>query len=163
MTGAGDRLPAMPEDAPQDKSITVSRFVDAPPERVFMLLADPDRHPDLDASGTVRASQTHLALTEVGDVFVMDMHGQDYGDYTVHNEVVVYDEDREISWAPMSTDGTPGGQTWTYHLEPDGDGTMVTHIYDWSRVTLERLLPYVPVTDAAGLAASLDLLADALA
>lgn len=145
-----------------DQSITVSRWVDAPPERVFMLLSDPDRHPDLDASGTVRASRTHLAITEVGDVFAMDMHGEDMGDYVVHNTVVAYEEDRVLGWAPASTDGTPGGQTWTYVLEPEGDGTRVTHTYDWSQVTLERLLPYLPVVDATGLAASLDLLAEAL-
>lgn len=146
----------------ENKSITVSRVVDAPPERVFALLADPDRHPDLDASGMVRASRTHLAITELGDVFVMDMHGADRGDYTVANTVVVYEPDRALGWAPASIDGTPGGQTWTYRLEPEGDGTRVTHTYDWSQVTQQRLLPSLPVIDAAGLAASLDLLAEVL-
>ena len=145
-----------------EKSITVSRWVDAPPERVFMLLSDPDRHPDIDASGTVRSSRTHLAITEAGDVFAMEMHGEDMGDYVVHNTVVTYEEDRVLAWAPASADGTPGGQTWTYVLDPEGDGTRVTHTYDWSQVTMERLLPYLPVVDATGLAASLDLLAAAL-
>ena len=149
-------------DADDDRHITVSRLVDAPPERVFALIADPDRHPDLDASGTVRASQTHLAVTELGDVFVMDMHGADMGDYTVANVVVAYEPDRVLGWAPASADGTPGGQTWTYRLEPAGDGTRVSHTYDWSQVTLERLLPYLPVVDADGLTASLELLAEAL-
>ena len=153
-----------PGPAADARSITVSRSIDAPPERVFMFLSDPDRHPDIDASGSVRASQTHTAITELGDVFVMDMHGADMGDYETHNVVVEYDEDRVLSWAPAAADGTPGGQVWTYVLEPEGDdATLVTHTYDWSQVTLERLLPYLPVVDADGLAASLDLLAEALA
>ncbi len=57
-----------------DTSISVTGTVDAPVERVFALLADPDRHPDLDASGMVRHSETHLAITELGDVFMMAMH-----------------------------------------------------------------------------------------
>lgn len=54
-----------------------------------------------------------------------------------------------------------GGQVWTYRLEPcnGGGSTTVTHEYDWSAVTLERLLPYLPVVDADGLAATLERLA----
>lgn len=33
--------------------LQASRVVDAPPDQVFALLATPDRHPELDASGTV--------------------------------------------------------------------------------------------------------------
>ena len=76
-----------------DRSIQVSRTIDAPPERTFALIADPDRHPDLDSSGMVRASRTHLAIEELGDVFTMDMHNELFGDYTIENHVVVYEPD----------------------------------------------------------------------
>ena len=146
-----------------DTSITVSRLVDAPAERVFALLADPDRHPDLDASGMVRASRTHLAITEIGEVFVMDMYVEQMGEYTTENHVVVYEEDRAIGWAPASPGERPTGQTFVWRLEEaDADATVVTQTLDWSAVENPDLLAMMPVIDRAGLAASLDLLAEAL-
>ncbi len=142
-----------------EKSLHASRTIHAPAGEIFALLATPDRHPDLDASDTVRGSRTHATVSGVGDVFVMDTHGQDMGDYTVDNHVVAFDPDREIAWAPATHGGDRGGQVWTYRLEPAGAATTVTHGYDWSAVTLERLLPYLPVVDADGLAATLDRLA----
>jgi uncharacterized protein YndB with AHSA1/START domain len=147
-----------------ESSITVSRTVDAPPERTFALIADPDRHPDLDASGMVRASQTHLAIEELGDVFTMDMHNDRFGDYTMENHVVVYEPDTALGWAPAAPGAAPSGYTWVYRLAPDGeDDTKVTLTYDWSAVTDEAFRKFFPVIDADGLAASLDLLAEALA
>ncbi|MCD2193923.1 SRPBCC family protein [Actinomycetospora endophytica] len=146
-----------------DHSIQVSRTIDAPPERTFALIADPDRHPDLDASGMVRDSRTHLAIEELGDVFTMDMHNEALGDYTVDNHVVVYESDVALGWAPGPVGEPPAGHTWTYRLAPDGDSTVVTLTYDWSAITDEELLQYFPVVDADALAASLDLLAEALA
>lgn len=141
-------------------SLEASRVVDARPDDVFAVVATPDRHPELDASDTVRGSQTHGRLTGVGDVFVMEMHGRDMGDYLVDNHVVAFEPDREIAWAPASHGGDGGGQVWGYRLEPSGEGgTRVTHVYDWSAVTMERLLPYLPVVDADGLAATLERLA----
>jgi uncharacterized protein YndB with AHSA1/START domain len=147
-----------------EKRLEASRVVDSPPDRVFALLATPDRHPELDASGTVRGSRTHRPVGAVGDVFVIDMHGEDMGDYAVENHVVTFDPDREIAWAPATPGGDRGGQIWGYRLEPrDGGSTRVTHVYDWSGVTMERLLPYLPVVDADGLAATLANLDAALA
>jgi len=146
-----------------DRQIEVSRTVDAPPERTFALIADPDRHPDLDASGMVRASQTHLAITELGDVFTMDMHNEQMGDYVVENHVVVYEPDVALGWAPAGPGQRPAGYTWTYRLAEEGDATRVTLTYDWSAITDEKLLEFFPVLDADALAASLDLLAEALA
>jgi uncharacterized protein YndB with AHSA1/START domain len=146
-----------------DRSIQVSRTIDAPPERTFALIADPDRHPDLDTSGMVRASRTHLAIEELGDVFTMDMHNEVLGDYTIDNHVVVYEPDVALGWAPGPVGEAPMGHTWTYRLAPEGDSTVVTLTYDWSAVTDETLLTYLPIVDVDGLAASLDLLAEALA
>ena len=142
------------------KARTADRHVDATPEEIFALLVDPATHVRLDASDSVHGSRTPGPLTAVGDVFVMDMHGRDIGDYQVHNRVVVLEPDRALGWAPASTDGTPGGQTWTYRLTTEGGGTRLSQTYDWSQVTLERLLPYLPVVDADGLAASLDRVAE---
>ena len=145
-----------------EKQLQATRVVDARPDRVFALLTTPDRHVDFDASGTVLGSRTHHPLRAVGDVFEMEMHGEDMGDYVVDNHVVAFEPNREIAWAPATHGGERGGQVWTYRLEPANGGwsTRVTHVYDWSGVTLERLVPYLPVVDAAGLAATLERLGE---
>ncbi len=151
------------DDGPRaGRYLSVARRIGAPPEDVFALLADPRRLPAIDASGSVVAARTEQSVTGVGDVFTMAMRGRDTGDYEVENHVVAYEPDRLLGWAPATTGGERGGQTWTFALTPDGDGTRVTHTYDWSEVALDRLRPYLPVVDAPGLAATLDRLADAL-
>lgn len=147
-----------------DTSITVSGVVDAPVERVFALLADPDRHRDLDASGMIRHSETHLAITEVGDVFTMAMHNQMMGEYEIDNHVVVYEPDRAIGWAPGGQGKPPAGHTYTWRLAPtDDDHTEVSQTYDWSAIEDPELLPYFPVVSADQLTESITRLGAALA
>lgn len=140
-----------------DTSIEVTRTVPAPPERVFALLADPDRHPDLDASGMIRGSATHRAVTELGDVFVMHMNNEMLGDYDIANVVVVYEPDRALGWAPGPAGEDPVGHTYVWRLAPadGGDHTTVTLTYDWSAVTLEWLLPHLPIVGRPQLEESL--------
>jgi len=123
-----------------DKQLEASRIVEAPPDKIFALLTTPDRHPELDASGAVRGSRTHHPLSAVGDVFEMEMHGEDMGDYVVDNHVVTFEPDREIAWAPATHGGDRGGQVWTYRLEPrdSGGGTLV-NINTASATELETL------------------------
>jgi len=128
-----------------DTQISVSATVDAPVERVFALLADPDRHPDIDGSGTVRASHTHLAITEEGDVFVMEMNNPTRGHYRVENHVVRYESDRALAWKPAAPGKAPSGHVWIWELAPDtgahgDDRTVVTHTHDWSEVTDPEML-----------------------
>ncbi len=145
------------------QQIRVSRIIEAPIERVFAMLADPDRHPDLDGSGTLRASKTHTVLTEVGDVFIMDMHAEDLGDYRSQSVVTTYVRDRALGWSSGPVDHEPFGHTFTFTLEPDGDDhTLVTQTYDWSAVTDERLLATMPRVSSEDLTRSLDQLAAAL-
>jgi len=148
-----------------DTSISVTATIDAPVERVFPLLADPDRHPDFDGSGMVRHSETHLAITELGDVFTMVMENPTVGRYEMENHVVVYEPDRAIAWAPAAPGRPPAGHTWSWTLEPtaDGEGTTVTHAYDWSAVTDPQLLGYFPAVTAEQMQDSVRLLAAALA
>lgn len=146
------------------RQISVSRTIDAPIERVFAMLADPDRHPDLDGSGMLRRSRTHTVLTGVGEVFSMDMHHELLGDYVTDNVVTVYDRDKAIGWATGPAGKEPFGHTFSYQLEPDGDDrTVVTQTYDWSAVTAERVLKLCPVVSAAALAGTLDRLESVLA
>ena len=145
------------------QQIQVSRIIEAPVERVFALLADPDRHPDLDGTGMLRASRTHTVITEVGDVLIMDLNTEDHGAYQAQSVVTTYVRDRALGWSPGPVDGDPFGDTYTFTLEPDGnDLTLVTLSYDWSAVTDEQLLAMMPQVSREDLTRSLDKLAAAL-
>ena len=151
-----------------DTQISVSATVDAPVERVFALLADPDRHPDIDGSGTVRASHTHLAITEEGDVFVMEMNHPTRGHYRVENHVVRYEPDRALAWMPAAVGKAPSGHVWSYELAPDtgahgDDRTVVTHTHDWSEVTDPEILGRADEVSTEQMRETLRLLEDALA
>jgi uncharacterized protein YndB with AHSA1/START domain len=150
-------------DGVSDTQISVTATVDAPVERVFALLADPDRHPDIDGSGTVRASHTHLAITEEGDVFVMEMENPTRGNYRVENHVVRYEPDRALAWMPAKPGERPSGHVWGWELESEGDDrTAVTHFHDWADVTDPALLDRIREVTPDEMRATIENLAEAL-
>ena len=143
--------------------ITVSRSIDAPIERIFAMLADPDTHPEYDGSGSLRGSETHVVLSDVGEVFTMRMYRDDFGDFRTDNVVTTFERDAAIGWAPAPAGESPVGHTFTYRLDAQGkDRTLVTLVYDWASVTDERVLPRLPMVSAEQLKHSLELLARAL-
>lgn len=117
-----------------EKSITVSRVIDAPAEEIFEVLTLPAKHPDLDASGTV-VSGTDQRIQNVGDVFVMNMHAEMMGgDYKTENHVTGLDPNKLIAWKPCPEGTTveDNGWEWVYELQPEGsDSTTVTLTYSW--------------------------------
>jgi uncharacterized protein YndB with AHSA1/START domain len=136
-------LPGKEELMASDSQVAVSRRIEARPEELFAILADPRNHLELDGSGMLRGAVTETPVTAVGDVFVMRMYYQPIGDYQMNNHVVEYQQDRRIGWEPESGRGHPDestpdarwGQRWSFELTPDGPGaTVVTHRYDCSRV-----------------------------
>jgi hypothetical protein len=128
-------------------SVKVSRRIGAPAQLIFGVLADPGRHTELDGSGMLRGAVTATPIAGVGDVFIMKMYFSALGDYEMNNHVVEYEQDRRIAWEPEAGRGHPEagegrwGQRWSYELVPDGpDATLVTEIYDCSRVPAEARL-----------------------
>ncbi|GHD88576.1 MULTISPECIES: SRPBCC domain-containing protein [Kocuria] len=117
-----------------EKSITVSRLIDAPAEEIFEILTLPAKHPSLDASGTV-ISGTDQRIQNVGDVFVMNMHAEMMGgDYKTENHVTGLDPNKLIAWKPCpeGTSVEDNGWEWVYELQPEGsDSTTVTLTYSW--------------------------------
>ena len=113
------------------KSVSVERVIDAPPEKIFDVIADPAQHPVIDGSGSVkhvRGTATRLAL---GSKFGMGMR---VGlPYMVRNTVVEFEEGRRIAWWHLAHN------IWRYELEPVAGGTRVVETFDWSR-TRSRLL-----------------------
>lgn len=144
--------------------ITVSQTLDAPAERIFAVLRDPRCHPDIDASGLLRHSETTDPVGAVGDTFVIAMHDDEFGPYRIENRVVTFTEDRVIGWAPGRPGGPRGGHRFVWRLTPTGDGrTEVTQTYDWTAVTDPWGLTRLPRISAENLDASLTLLAGAVA
>ena len=123
------------------KSVSATLTVAAPAPRVFAVLADPATHAAIDGTGWVQEAVDRAPLTEVGQVFRMDMYhpGHPDGDYRVANQVHVLDPPRAIGWltGTETSDGQLefGGWFWRYDLAPLGtSGTEVTLTYDWSAV-----------------------------
>lgn len=108
-----------------DRVISVSRDIQAPPERIFDLLADPARHGEIDGSGMVQNQRDGGHRLTLGAKFGMDMKMGPLP-YRISNTVVEYEENRLIAWAHF------GGHRWRYRLEPIDGGTRVTEEFDWS-------------------------------
>ena len=167
----------MPHD---NRSVSVERTIDAPPEKIFAVVADPAQHRAIDGSGMVRGPPAgeRGRLLALGDEFGMSMR---WGmPYSMVNTVVECEANRRIAWEPhvarpAFVRSVMGGHRWRYELEPVDGGTRVRETYDWSRAdpgtrawiraakwpararramekTLERLDTYVTGGDAGGAA-----------
>ena len=155
-----------------DKTMQVTRTIQAPADRVFAVLADPTQHTVIDGSGLLRGSESD-AISGIGQVFVVDMYRDDLGAYRVLNTVTAFEPDRRIGWAPnldpdcalaeqLRGKITTGGHTYVYDLSARGDATEVTQTYDWSGVRDPNFEAYCPFVTHDDLAATLDRLADAV-
>lgn len=114
-------------------STSVERLIPAPPERIFDLLADPARHPDIDGSGTVVGAKEGSRRLALGDTFGMDMKiGRAY---SMVSTVIEFEENRRIAWQSRSPKGRGGGRIWRYELEPADGGTRVRETWDISQET----------------------------
>lgn len=141
-------------DEPPERVERGRRFVPAPPEAVFDLLADPAAHPVFDGSGSVRGSADDAPeRLELGSRFRMQMR---IGlPYRISNEVVEFEEPRLIAWRHM------GGHVWRFVLEPGDGGTWVTEEFDWrpARSALLLRIMRAPARNRESIEATLDRLA----
>jgi polyketide cyclase/dehydrase/lipid transport protein len=136
-SGAASRRTAM-----EAERVTASTTIEATPEAVFAVLADPSAHADVDGTGWVRGSLDGDRITAAGQVFRMAMYHPNHPDkdYKIANLVEVFDEPRAIAWkpgteSPETGELSFGGWTWRYDLEATGSSrTRVTLTYDWSGV-----------------------------
>ena len=122
--------------------VHVSRTIGASAAAIFEVLADPHRHSMFDGSGMVRECALGSSVVDVGDVFVMNMHNDEFGDYDMVNHVVELEVNRRITWAPTRGSHHPEGSselpsdgppeiTWRYDLESLAPSTtLVTETYD---------------------------------
>jgi uncharacterized protein YndB with AHSA1/START domain len=106
--------------------VSVSRFIPAPAEKIFDLLANPYEHHRLDGSGTVqqpREGAPHRLY--LGARFSMDMKMG--ASYMTANRVVAFEENRVIAWCHWAR------FVWRYELVPQEGGTLVTESFDFRK------------------------------
>ena len=126
----------------ETEHVTASTTIEAAPEAVFAVLADPSAHAKIDGTGWVRGSMDGGRITAAGQVFRMAMYHPNHPDkdYRMANLVEVFDEPRAIGWkpgteSPETGELSFGGWTWRYDLEATSPSrTEVTLTYDWSAV-----------------------------
>jgi hypothetical protein len=114
--------------------VSVSRRIPARPQEIFAIIADPNRHLEIDGSGMLRGAVGAVPVGGLGDVFAMKMHHEEFGDYEMNNTVVEYQPDHLIAWEPARSDGAEHWHyRWRYELVPaDDGGTIVTESFDLS-------------------------------
>ena len=129
------------DDNVETDNVSATLTVAVPAARVFAMLADPATHSSIDGTGRVSEPVDRAPLTEVGQVFRMDMYHPNHpdGDYRTANKVHVFDPPRAIGWLTGYEKGDGqlgfGGWFWRYDLVPLGPSeTEVTLTYDWSAV-----------------------------
>jgi uncharacterized protein YndB with AHSA1/START domain len=137
-----------------ERVVSASAIVAAPPEAVFALLADPQRHHELDGSGSVRRAVAGPRRLQLGDRF--GMHMRIGLPYRVTNRVVELEPDRRIAWCHFAR------AIWRYELEPAAGGTRVTETFDWSGSPFARGIERLgwPARNARSIAATLRRLQD---
>ena len=115
--------------ADNEHSVSSSVVVQASPEAVFAVLADPRQHPVIDGSGSVRQEINGPERLQLGSRFGMRM-SKSVG-YRVTNRVVEFEENRRIAWRNLLP------AVWRYELVPERESaTRVTETFDYSRMPL---------------------------
>ncbi len=137
--------------------VSASREIAAAADTIFEFIADPSRQPRFDGNANLTEAQAGQRVRAVGDVFTMTLtHGA-----VRTNHIVEFEEGRLIAWRPSEPGMAPPGHLWRWQLKPVDDArTLVTHTYDWSRLTDETRLPRARATTADRLQASVDKLAE---
>ena len=105
--------------------ISVTRFIAAPPAKIFDLLASPREHVRLDGSGSVVGVKKGPERLFLGAKFSMAMKMG--GKYSTTNKVVAFEENRTIAWHHIAR------FVWRYDLREDDGGTNVTESFNYDK------------------------------
>jgi len=136
--------------------VSATREIEAEPERIFELIADPAAQPRWDGNDNLAWAAAGQRVSRAGEVFTMTLTGGSIRE----NHVVEFDEGRRIAWMPAEPGQQRPGHLWRWELEPAGAArTRVTCTYDWTQLTDENRFARARSTTADRLRASLDRLA----
>ena len=120
-------------------NISASIAIDASPETVFAILTDPQQHPRIDGSGTVRGTLVGPERLALDSTFGIQMK---FGaPYKMKNRVVEFEENQLIAWRHV------GAHRWRYELEPVDGGTYVTETFDWSTALIPKAIELMGYPD----------------
>jgi len=143
--------------------VSVERIIAAPAAELFGIVADADRHPEIDGSGSVIKAKggTPHQLT-LGSTFGMSM--KQGVPYSMSNTVIEFEQDRRIAWKTVLSGFLGryiGGRIWRYEFEPADGGTLVTESWDISQDKQATFLRRgkLPTITADSMSKSLDNLA----
>lgn len=140
-----------------DKTVvSAHRTVNASPETVFELIADPARQPEWDGNDNLAEAAPGQRVHAVGDTFDTTITTQGA---VRRNHVVEFVEGRLIAWRPSEVGTPPPGHVWRWELEPSGSGVTVIHTYDWTHLDDQRRRVRARATTEDRLRASVDRLA----
>ncbi|WP_051791667.1 SRPBCC family protein [Amycolatopsis jejuensis] len=126
---------------------SVERRIAASTDELYLLVANPVRHKDIDGSGAL-VGVTEVSTTGrplgVGDTFsvAMDLRGK----YTMTSTVIEAVPGRRFAWQSRPHRDSArwrflfGGRILRYEFEPDGDHTLVRESWDLSEEPLRLLL-----------------------
>ncbi len=114
------------------RSVSTSRTIPAPPERIFEVLADPAQHSVIDGSGTVQGTREAPSRLSLGATFGMSVKRGVR--YPITNTVIEFEEGRGIAWRHFH------GHVWRYRLDPVDHGTRVTETFDWASSRFPRYI-----------------------
>jgi uncharacterized protein YndB with AHSA1/START domain len=151
-------------------TVSVERVINAPPNRIFALLADAGNHASFDGSESVdRATQKSVPLT-MGSKFGMAMRGRKetlFIPYRAANTVIEYEPDQRIAWQTTAIGGLVGGRIWRYELSPAPEGTAGTRVRETWDVSQDKQKAMItsgsmPGRTQAGIRATLDRIATLL-
>lgn len=143
----------------QVRVVQASRLIAAPADVIFEHIADPAKQPAWDGNDNLAEAGEGQRVRAVGDVFSMTLTGEGA---VRENHVVEFEEGRRIAWKPAEQGKPPIGHLWRWELEPEGEGTRVTHTYDWTQLHDEQRLNRARRTQPTNLLASIDRLAGLL-
>jgi hypothetical protein len=134
--------------------VSARRPIAAPAAKIFQVLADPANHPSLDGSGMLRLAPEQPVARQVGDTFMVSMYLPELGEYVMLNRIIAFERDRRIAWEPTPGDavasrnaglpvGTSQGYSWGFPLQPDGDTTIVTEVFDCTEAARSSAAPWM--------------------
>lgn len=147
--------------------IETERLIHATPAEIFAVLADPQGHVAIDATGMLQDADGD-PVTAAGDTFVVHMDREalgdipEYGKYDVTVTIRDFEQDALISWTILGRVRPGMGHYYGYRLKPvaePGHGTLVISFYDWSEITPEwREAGIFPVVSKTALDGTLGIL-----
>jgi len=129
-----------------DFSYSTEATINAPADKIFGIVADPNKHVELAGSDEIKKITVSPGPVGVGTKINAEevvIVGGDPMELTAESTVVTYEPGKAFAFVvnPALPEWV-GRMQWYFDLAPDGSGTKVTHRVevDWGPITHEMLI-----------------------